>query len=152
MWEKDFPSWSAFFAALTTDIGFDAVRCDCFRNDTYMYDAYETIYYHNAQFDFNITFTALQAIFRGAHVPMGYYPSEERDPDVLYAGRLATIAFGGDDVDWVVDSMLEHLGPVDDVVVAVGGLWPTSALSPDYSPAQRDAYMAAFERLLLHDR
>ncbi len=127
-------SWPDFFFNITTDIGFDQFRCDCHRQPIHMAGWYETYYYFNREFNFNITYSVSSAIFNGAHAPMGYYPVESRNRTELYQDLSSSVAFQGQDSEPVVNALLEHLGQVDELFIASGGLWSMYWLSTIHPP------------------
>ena len=54
-------------------------------------------------------------MYKGSHLPMGYYEMVERDPNVLFANYSSSIAWGGQDGATVAATLLKHLGVVDEV-------------------------------------
>ena len=54
-------------------------------------------------------------MYKGSHLPMGYYEMAERDPNVLFANYSSSIAWGGHDGAAVAATLLKHLGVVDEV-------------------------------------
>jgi hypothetical protein len=148
VWEKDHANWPNFFYAMAVDIGFDSIRCDCHRQETGFELWYETVYYRNRGLNLNVTFFLSTNKFHGAHYPLGYYPEASRDPSDLYANRGSTLAFSTSDSEVLVDAILQHVGQVDEVVIATGGLWRMPPLLDESPPAVRDNFYAQFERLL----
>ena len=129
--QHTYGSWNAMHGNMTVDIGPDSFRCDCFRHSNF--EQYETFYYHNREYDINVTFTFHGRGYMGAHYPMGHYyvPLPLAVEDLHTDGR-STLAFSGHNSSAVVDKIVAGLGQVDEVIVAVGGLW--SFLAPPFSP------------------
>ena len=140
-WEKDFDSWVSFFANLTADIGPDNFRCDCHRGEKDLGRWYENMYYYNKEFNFNVTYTVNNGMWRGSHLPMGYFPVAEKDPAVLFADRTKCVGWGGEHGPSAAEALKKNLGMVDEVVLALGGLWSAYYLAPWHPSSVRDDYI-----------
>ena len=140
----DYGSWGAYQANATADLGPDSFRCDCHRNFTHHQNHYETSYYYNREWNINVTYTWHGKGFKGAHYPMGHFHVPVTSPDEMYADRTSTLAWSGYNTSEVVDMILKGLGPVDEVIVAVGGLW---IHHPPFMPVSEN-YLAPLQRLL----
>ena len=128
--EGTYGSWAALHGNITLDIGPESFRCDCFRQTHTV--QYETFYYHNHDYDINITFTFHGPGYLGAHYPMGHYFVPLAPPEEMFANRLSTLAWSGFNTSEVVEQIIQGMGRVDEVIVAVGGLWTFKA--PPYAP------------------
>ena len=104
---------------MTSDIGPENFRCDCHREIYTMSGWYENYYYFNREFNFNVTYTVNAAVFRGSHVPMGYYEMEERSKRVLYANRAESTVWGGEEGAPVGKALRKYLGVIDEVRLPV---------------------------------